>query len=98
MLQRKPSMPTISTVFFQSPALPTISHLPVTVTGAFDVELDALFEFVFVAGLLLAVALFAGVLVEFTATLPEQPIKPAASSRPTSNNALFIKCFLLVCG
>src|SRR5215831_10455418 len=83
MLQRKPSMPTISTVLCQSPSFPTLSHLPVTVTGAFASAVVALagalvFELL-VAGLFVAGGLLAGAFEELTVTLPEQAKVAAAN-------------------
>jgi hypothetical protein len=76
--------------------LPTISHLPVTVTGALELFVEALlFELVFAAALLVLAGLFADTLDEFTVTLPEQAIITAARASPRTNDAIFIKCFLL---
>src|SRR6185436_6970046 len=91
-LQRKPSMPTMSTVSFQSPALPTISHLPVTVTGAFDSLVVVLvFEFVDAAGVFAGAGLFAGVF-ELTATLPEQPNMMTARDSARASDTFFMRC------
>jgi hypothetical protein len=77
--------------------LPTISHLPVTVTGAFGALLVALFELLFATGLLVGGAeLFADALDEFTVTFPEQPMLIAAKIIPKTNDAIFIKYFLLM--
>jgi hypothetical protein len=86
----------MSTVFFQSPSLPTISHLPVTVTGAFALlEVGApLFEFVFGAGVLDAAGLFAAVFDELTETLPEQAIIVAPRIRPRNMDAIFFNVYL----
>jgi hypothetical protein len=75
--------------------LPTISHLPVTVTGAFELVEAPLFELVFALGLLALAGLFVDVLAEFAVGLPEQPIMTAARTSPRTNDAIFIKCFLL---
>src|SRR4029079_16724815 len=95
MLQRKPSMPTMSTVSFQSPALPTISHLPVTVTGAFDSLVVAPeFEFVVAAGEFAGAGLLAGVF-ELTATLPEQPNMMTARDSARTSDTIFMRSFPL---
>jgi hypothetical protein len=85
----------MSTVFFQSPSLPTISHLPVTVTGAFALlVVDALlFEFVFGAGVLDVAGLFAAVFDELTETFPEQAIIVPPRIRPRNNVAIFINVY-----
>src|SRR6185436_19866973 len=94
MLQRKPSMPTMSTVPFQSPSLPTISHLPVTVTGAFASLLvaAAVLEFVLAALLVLA-GLLAAALELVTVTLPPQAAQATTKASTKSNNGAFIRVF-----
>jgi hypothetical protein len=82
----------MSTVSFQSPSLPTLSHLPVTVTGAFESLLvDAVvFEFVF-AGLPALAGLLAGALELFTLTLPLQDTQATAKTSTKSRDRVFIE-------
>jgi hypothetical protein len=82
----------MSTVSFQSPSLPTISHLPVTVTGAFESLLvDAVvLEFVF-AGLLALAGLLAGAFELFTLTLPLHDMQATAKTTTKSRDRVFMK-------
>jgi hypothetical protein len=71
--------------------LPTFSHLPVTVTGAFEVLVAGLlFELVFAPGLVAVADLFAGVLDEFTLALPAQALVMATRVRPRIRDAIFM--------
>jgi hypothetical protein len=81
----------MSTVSFQSPAFPTISHFPVTVTGAFDSLTELVFEFGLAAGVL--AGLLAGAF-ELTVTFPEQPAAISPRDSATTNDTVFIICFL----
>jgi hypothetical protein len=83
-------------VSWQSPSLPTISHLPVTVTGAFEsLVVDALgFE---LAGLAGAAGLLAGALELLTLTLPLHDAQATPTIRTNIQDRAFISYLLLNC-
>src|SRR6266478_4011466 len=85
-------MPTISTVPFHSPSLPTISHLPVTVMGAF--ALVAVVLLVLVAGLAVVVAGLFEFAVPGVVLLPQEMSK---ALRMTSAKKIrpFLKVMIL---
>jgi len=69
--------------------LPTISHLPVTVTGALALALDAVvFEFVLLG---LLVALLAGAFELFTLTFPLHAAQALSKVSTKSKDRAFMK-------
>src|SRR5438128_2731280 len=91
-------MPTMSTVAFQSPSLPTISHLPVTVMGALASLVELLAPEVLAAGLVVVAGLLLAVLDGVFSDLLPQDITVAARATATArtNTGDFIDCLLMI--
>src|ERR1700681_1934674 len=86
----KPSIPTILTVLFHSPSLPTNSHFPVTSTS----PRGALLEVEVVLGLVVLTGLVDGdELVAGADLFPQAPLPIISPINPVANITLLIICF-----
>src|SRR5437870_12028959 len=94
MLQIKPSIPTMSTVPFQSPSFPTSSHFPVTVTSLGALVDGALVEGALVLLVFAEPGLAAGAAV-FAGLPPPQEPTNISPTRTITNVAFFIASILL---